>query len=135
MYNFTVLSKMALQKYLRPVEYSFHIWIRSIREHYEPVGVDYFLTFVKNVCVFNATKWQKPGILRQQILQEVPNIDTILLEEYLDKFFFCIDFYKTNSYRKGFSLTDESVPKDCYLEKSFKNGEFIEKYKYIRRNF
>ncbi|MBP8689194.1 hypothetical protein KBH77_02480 [Patescibacteria group bacterium] len=124
---------MALQKYLKPVEYSFHVWMRSIREQSEPVGVNYFFTFVKNVCVFNATKWQKQGILRERILKEVPDIDTVLLEEYVDKFFYCIDFYKTNPYRKGFSFTNERVPRGCYLEKSFKNGEFIEKYKPVPR--
>lgn len=120
---------MGLQQYIKPVEYSFYVWIQSINEDYEPVGVDFFLIFVKNVCYFNAKSWMKLGNLREKILEEIPGFDNDILEQKLYIFETCINFHRTNPYGRGMHFANEKIKKGCYLEKSCKEGIFIEKLK------
>jgi hypothetical protein len=125
---------MGVERYKNPVEYSFQVWVRSIRENYEPVGEDYFLQFVKNVCYFNAKNWKKGSFLEDKILKELPDISRSILEQKLNLFHSCVEFYSVNPYPRGRAFTKEDVPSGYCLEKSFKQGEFKAEIKKVVRD-
>lgn len=120
---------MSLAKYKRPVEYSFMVWVRRMKEDYEPVGQDYFLNFVKNVIRYNATTWQNPSGFKRRVRKELPKIDEYELDELWGKFETCLHFHKAYVYLPTLHITDSIVPKGMYLELSYEKGKFREELK------
>lgn len=123
---------MGLIKYKKPVEYSFYVWINSIKENYGPVGVDYFINFCKNVAYYRAKKWKDISYLRKRVLKELPNIDRQYLDDSLNEFEICMRFHEEIPYPRGFALTDDKIKFGYYEEREYKNGQFVTNLKPIK---
>lgn len=119
----------ALIKYKNPVEYSFWIWMNHYPESEHPTDQDFFLIFTKNVCIFNAKKWQDTEYLEKCILKIRPNCDKEWLEQKLITYENLIAFYKIDPYPKSWSgeTTNEKIPKDHYIERGYKDNKIYEK--------
>ena len=86
----------------------------------------YFTIFVKNVCNYNATRWQNIIELREKIEKELPGIDNEFLDRKLDEFRTCINFNKTVPYPRGLHFIKEEVKYGFYIEKKYEKGRFID---------
>lgn len=112
---------MTIHKIKQPVEYSFIQWINNYPDSGHWKDEERFFCFVKTVCKYNASRWEKTDFLKNKILEVKPHFDPDFLEQLLSLYDTLIRFYKTYACATT-RLVDEPVKERHYIEVCVKKG-------------
>ncbi len=101
--------------------------------------MEIFIFFCKNVCLYNAKRWQDANFLKKKIIEKIPNFDSNKLETIIDLYKCLLDFYKARHLPGSWFLDpDVEAQNDYYIERGVKNGKLYEKEKlkeeYLKSN-
>lgn len=116
---------MALRKIKQPVEYSFLQWINNYPDSGHWADKERFLSFVKTVCKYNATRWKRRDYVKNRIVEAKPYFDPDFLDRLLYLYDNLIQFHKTGAC-PGTELVNRTVKKGYYIEVRVKKGIIYE---------
>jgi hypothetical protein len=117
---------MSLFRIKNPVEYSFFQWMNSSPDSGHWADKERFLSFVKTVCRYKASKWKNRSYLKKKILENKPHFDKEFLENLLDLHLNLLEFHKSTACSSQFQIGSKEVKKDHFIEIRVEKGKIVE---------
>lgn len=124
---------MGLVKIVKPVEYSFHVWMSGSPDSTHWADKGRFYAFVRTICRYNAKKWENSEYVRQRIVARKPHFDRNYLEYLLRLLDDIIQYSKACPIAGGLQSWDLDVEDGHFLEISVKNDKLEMKQKPLQR--